>query len=69
VVQDADFGRRGELYLKHCYEGQALDTLYADKTLEKVYEIWQRPVHLETVADGKSVVRTYTGSQIEVKQR
>ncbi len=69
VVQDADFGRRGELYLKHCYEGQELDTLYADKALEKVYEIWQRPVHLETVADGKSVVRTYTGSQIEVKQR
>src|SRR5262249_2314770 len=34
VVEDGDYGRRGELFLKHRYEGQELDLEYADKTLQ-----------------------------------
>jgi stage V sporulation protein R len=64
VVQDGDHGRRGELYLKHCFEGQELDLAYADRTLEKVYAIWQRPVHLETVVEGKALVRSFDGAEV-----
>ncbi|HZR07729.1 MAG TPA: SpoVR family protein [Myxococcales bacterium] len=67
VVQDGDYGRRGELYLKHCFEGQELDAPYADRTLEKLYQIWQRPVHVETVAGGKPTLRSFNGSQLDVK--
>lgn len=63
LVRDGDYKRRGELYLKHSFEGQELDAVYADKTLEKVYSIWRRPVHLETVVGGKSVRRTFDGKQ------
>jgi stage V sporulation protein R len=65
VVKDGDYGRRGELYLEHCFEGQELDLGYADKTLEMVHAIWQRPVHLETVVDGKKLVRTFAGEKVE----
>ena len=53
TVEDGDYRRQGELYLKHHYEGIELDIPYAEKTLEHIYYIWGRPVHLETVIDGR----------------
>lgn len=61
VIEDADYNRNRELYLKHCFEGQELDLAYADKTLREVYRIWQRTVHLETVVEGKRTVLTFDG--------
>lgn len=63
VVEDGDYGRRGELYLKHCYEGLELDIPYLEKTLQHVYLLWGRPVHLETIVEGKKVVFTYDGKK------
>jgi stage V sporulation protein R len=53
VVENGDHHRNRELLLKHCFEGQELDLGYADKTLRHVQRLWGRPVHLETVVDGK----------------
>lgn len=53
TVEDADYRRQGELYLRHHYEGVELDIPYAEKTLEHMVYIWGRPVHLETVIDGR----------------
>lgn len=63
VVEDGDYQRRGELYLKHCYEGRELDVYYLEKTLPYVYLLWGRPVHLETVIDGKTTVFSYDGKK------
>ncbi len=63
VVEDGDYRRNRELYLKHLYEEQEIDIDYAEKTLRYVYQLWRRPVHLETVLNGKGVVLTYDGEK------
>jgi stage V sporulation protein R len=63
VIEDADYRRNSELYIKHCYEGQELDQVYAEKTLRYVYQIWGRPVHLETVWDGKRLLLSCDGER------
>ncbi|MFX4263661.1 SpoVR family protein [Pelotomaculum propionicicum] len=67
VVQDGDFNKRGELYLKHNYEGAELDVLYLEKTLPHVYTLWGRPAHLETVLDEKPVLFSYNGEKCSKK--
>ena len=61
VVEDGDYRRNGELYLSHLFEGEDLDTVYAEKTLRYVYQLWGRPVHLDTVVNGKRTVYSYDG--------
>ncbi|MFZ5825825.1 MAG: SpoVR family protein [Bacillota bacterium] len=64
-AEDHDYQRRGELYLRHAFEGVELDISYLKKTLPHVYHIWQRPVHMETVEDGNRVVYMYSGGETE----
>ena len=61
VVEDGDYRRGRELYLRHCHEGDDLDLEYADKTLKYIHQLWSRPVHLETVVEGKKTVLSYEG--------
>lgn len=63
VVDNGDYRGNRELYIKHMYEGQELDLNYAEKTLQHVYLIWGRPVHLETVYDNKRILLTYDGER------
>ena len=49
VVLDGNFRNRGELLLGHRYNGVALDEASAKATLERVFELWGRPVHLATI--------------------
>jgi stage V sporulation protein R len=63
VVEDADYRRGRELYLKHRHEGDDLDLDYANKTMRYLYQLWSRPIHLETIVDGKSTVLTYEGQR------
>jgi len=65
VVADGDYNGNRELYLKHLYEGSELDERYAQKTLEHVYRLWGRPVHLETVVDEEKTVLRYDGENHE----
>ncbi|MEW5898007.1 MAG: SpoVR family protein [Bacillota bacterium] len=67
VVEDGDFNRRGELYLRHCFEGSELDVYYLEKTLPYVHRLWGRTVHLETVLDGKKVLFTFSGEKVGKK--
>jgi len=52
-VVDGNYENRGELYLVHRYEGVDLDIPYAQGTLRNLYQLWKRPVHIETVAENK----------------
>jgi stage V sporulation protein R len=63
VVEDADYKRNRELYLRHCFDGDELDLTYAERTLRHVQRIWDRTVHLETVLDGKTTILTFDGEQ------
>jgi stage V sporulation protein R len=62
-VLDGDYNRNRELYLRHRYEGAELDVEYAQKTMEYVYKLWGRDVHLETVIEDEQVVMHYDGKE------
>jgi len=64
-VADGDYDGNRELYLIHRYEGVELDMKYARKTLEYVYKLWGRDVHLETKVDEEPVIMHYNGSEHE----
>ncbi|MFZ5597356.1 MAG: SpoVR family protein [Bacillota bacterium] len=67
LVEDADFNRRGEMYLRHQYEGNELDVFYLEKTLPHVFRLWGRPVHMETVIDNKRVLFSHNGEKVSKK--
>ncbi|WP_237049271.1 SpoVR family protein [Lentibacillus amyloliquefaciens] len=67
TVENGDYKRNGELYLKHGYEGIELDLHYLENVLPYIYQLWGRNVHLETVVDDKRVVFTYESGQKDVK--
>jgi stage V sporulation protein R len=64
-AEDDDYNRRGELYIRHAYDGIELETHYLRKTLPHLHHIWGRPVHLETVEDGHTFLYTYNSEQVE----
>ena len=63
VIDNGDYRGNRELYIKHLYEGNELDMIYAEKTLQHVYLLWGRPVHLETVYEGKRILLSYDGER------
>ncbi|TMF02292.1 MAG: SpoVR family protein [Chloroflexi bacterium] len=63
VVKDGDFKSNGELYLEHFFEGQELEIPYATRTLEQVFRLWGRTVHLATQLGEKSAVLSFDGRE------
>ncbi|HYG76831.1 MAG TPA: SpoVR family protein [Planctomycetota bacterium] len=62
-VVDANHSNRGELYLRHRFEGVELKMDHARDTLQNIAAVWSRPVHIETVIGGKGRLLTYDGSE------
>jgi stage V sporulation protein R len=60
-VVDANYANRGELYLKHRFEGVPLDLEKAKDTLKNLQRLWRRPVHLETTEDDRGRLLTFDG--------
>jgi stage V sporulation protein R len=54
-VVDGNYRNRGELYLWHQHEGVDLRWDYAVETTKNIHALWKRPVHLETVKNGRRV--------------
>jgi len=63
VVADGNYDNRNELLLEHQYNGVALDIEQAKDTLERVFELWGRPVNLRTI------VKRYDEHDVEVARR
>ncbi|MBK3495756.1 SpoVR family protein [Viridibacillus sp. YIM B01967] len=63
VVKNGDYLRNGELYLVHGYEGTELDSRYLENVLPYIYQLWGRPVHVETYSEKKSVLYSYDGKK------
>ncbi|PSQ16202.1 AbrB family transcriptional regulator [Halobacteriales archaeon QS_8_69_73] len=63
AVEDGNFRNRNELLLAHQYNGVQLDIREAKQTLERVFELWGRPVALKTI------VKELDEHDIEVARR
>ncbi|MBW3622557.1 MAG: SpoVR family protein [Armatimonadetes bacterium] len=68
MVEESDYRRNSELYLRHAYEGKELDLNYARHTLKYVQILWGRPVHLETVVDEQKVLLTHNGEMDSINK-
>jgi stage V sporulation protein R len=61
-VVDGNWENRGELLLRHAHDGVDLESEWARATLENLHSVWQRPVAIATMSDGKTVIIRYDGS-------
>jgi len=62
TVVDGNFENRGELYLKHRFDGIELRVDYARATMENLFKVWSRPVHVETVVGETPTLFSWDGS-------
>ncbi|WP_342430072.1 SpoVR family protein [Neobacillus sp. FSL H8-0543] len=67
TVNDGDYLKNGELYLKHWYEDVELDVKYLEKVLPYVQQLWGRPVHIETLIEERRMLFTYDGKSVHRK--
>lgn len=66
-VKTANDQNRGELLLQHVHQGVDLDVAYASDTLKNIHSIWKRPVNLETIQEGKSMVYSFDGKELKTR--
>ncbi len=62
-VVDGNYRNRGELLLRHEHAGADLRLDRAADVLANLQAIWSRPVHLQTVVDGKPTMLSFDGSE------
>jgi len=67
TVNDGDYLKNGELYVKHWFEGVELDLKYLEKVLPYIQQLWGRTVHIETIVEGKNMLFSYDGKGIHRK--
>jgi stage V sporulation protein R len=63
AVYDGNYDNRNELLLGHEYNGVMLDMGQAKQVLERVYQLWGRPVNLATI------VKEYDEHDVEIARR
>jgi stage V sporulation protein R len=68
-VTDGNYKNRGELYLKHKYQGAELKNDQARDTLANLQRLWGRPVHIETVVNETPTVISFDGTNHEIRQK
>jgi len=72
-VHDANYDNAGELLLVHDYNGVVLNKEKAKRTLERVHELWGRPVNLKTVVkeidDNVMKMARRRGKEPDAKER
>lgn len=60
-IEDGNYRNRGELLLVHHHEGFDLRVDWAKATLENLFKLWQRPIHIETIVEAKRKVLAFDG--------
>ncbi len=66
-VVDANFRNRGELLLRHQHNGVDLRLDQAADVLANLQFLWSRPVHLQTLVDGKPTMLSFDGTDHAIK--
>ncbi len=67
-VEDADHARSRTLYLKHYHDGRDLKLDFAEKTLEHLHRLWQRPVMLESVINERAVLLSFDEDGFDTRE-
>lgn len=67
-VHDANYKNRGELLLRHRFEGMELQQNFTTESLKNLYRIWTRPVHIETVLEEATKRVSFDGSEVQVEK-
>ncbi|MGK0204035.1 MAG: stage V sporulation protein R [Planctomycetota bacterium] len=67
-VVDGNFENRGELFLVHEWVGGDLQVDQAQLTLQSLFAMWKRPVHIQTMVDGKGRILSYDGKEATSKE-
>jgi stage V sporulation protein R len=62
-VEDANFHNRAELLLSHRHDGVDLDAAYGQATLQNLFNLWKRPVHILTQKGERSTLLSFDGSE------
>jgi stage V sporulation protein R len=68
-VVDANFGNRGEMKLVHQHEGLDIQLDWASVTMKNLVAIWGRPVHLDTLLEGKPIRLSHDGREVSRSKR
>lgn len=67
-IDDADFGGKRTLYLKHEHDGRDLQLEYAERTLEHLKKLWGREVILETSVNGRKSQLKLQGEALKIER-
>lgn len=62
---DGNYKNRGEMLLEHRYTGKELKAEQSKQTLQALYRLWSRPVHISTYQHNKPVTWSFDGSDYE----
>ncbi len=65
---DGNFENRGELLLTHLHEGRDLKWDFSRDTLVNLQRLWKRPVHVETLKEGRKTLLTFDGKEHREKK-
>jgi len=67
-VEDADFGSKRTLQLRHFHDGRDLQLEYAEKCLQHIQALWGRQVILETTLNGKDSILKLDNGSLKVEK-
>jgi stage V sporulation protein R len=77
TIEDGNYNNNRELFLRHEFTGQELNPMMESGTLENLYYLWGKPVHLETAEiewnrsgdpeDVKKIVHSFDGESHRIK--
>ena len=62
---DSNYKNKNELLLEHIHHGVDLDLNYAEQTMQNLYFIWKRPVHIKTKKEDKEVILSFSKKGFE----
>ncbi len=66
-IVDGNYNNRGEMLLKHHFDGATLKMDWAWETLKNLQSLWDRPVYLETMVEGIPKVLSFDGKETHEK--
>ena len=66
-VKDGNHRNRGELYLRHEHSGVDLRLDHAQDSLRHLHRLWTRPVHIETIVDGRTTLFSFDGADHSIR--
>lgn len=68
LVDDADYGERRTLYLRHEHDGRDLQLEHAEHTLKHALTLWGRDVVLETIVNGRRSLLRVVNESLKVER-